>query len=63
VVYGQIPYGLPVIAGGMAMVVHLPGITDALWYATLGFAVIGMLLWFWHPYPIRPKWLRNAWGN
>ena len=63
VVHGQIPYGAGFSAIGMAMFLKTGWVSDVLSLCGLGCMAVGVILWFWHPYALRPRWLRNAWGD
>lgn len=63
VVYGYIPYGLGCVIIGTGTVMGRGPLSGAFAIVALVLVASGILLWFWHPYWIRPKWLRNAWGD
>jgi hypothetical protein len=63
VVYSYLPYGLAFTLIGLAIITG-PGPWDGpLVLAGFALATFGIILWFWHPNWIRPKWLRNSWGD
>jgi hypothetical protein len=63
IVYGYIPYGVAFTLGGLAILFGAGPWTGPLWIGTFALATLGIVLWFWHPYRIRPKWLRNSFGD
>ena len=63
VVYSSLPYGLGFTLVGLAISIGSGPLVGPLVLAAFALMVSGMVLWFWHPYWIRPKWLRNSWGD
>ena len=63
IVYGYLPYGLGFTLIGLAVLAGPAAWGGALVLAAFALMLVGIILWFWHPYWIRPKWLRNSRGD
>ena|SRR5437016_6173316 len=62
-VYSYLPYGLGFTLIGLAVLAGPAPWAGPLVLAAFVLMLVGIILWFWHPYWIRPKWLRNSWGD
>ena len=63
VVYSYLPFGLGFALIGVALMMGSSPLAGPLVIVALALMVFGMILWFWHPYWVRPRWLRNSWGD
>ena len=52
--------GLAFLCEGIGLLIPYRPLSDFLLVAGLGFALISVVLWYWHPMAIRPRWMRNA---
>ncbi len=63
VVYSYLPYGIGFTLVGLAILIRNGPWVGPLVIVAFALMAFGIILWFWHPYWIRPRWLRNSWGD
>jgi hypothetical protein len=58
-VQGCLPYGVGLMLVGLAALIHHGLLAVVLLTAGMGLMGSGLIMVFWLPYRLRPKWLRN----